>query len=102
MSLSDSPENIRILAASLDNAPLGLVCLDGAGVVRAWSREASRLLGWTPEDVIGRPMPTDLHVLHQIQQDETETRLQTKAGGFRDVRVQTALWRDAQGRDGKL
>ena len=102
MSVSDSPENIRILAASLDNAPLGLVCLDGTGVVRAWSREASRLLGWTPDEVIGLPIPAELHVLYEIQQDESKSRLQTKGGGYRYVRVQTALWRDTQGRDGKL
>ncbi|HSE08129.1 MAG TPA: SpoIIE family protein phosphatase [Nocardioidaceae bacterium] len=40
-------------------AGVAVVALDGDGEVRSWNEDASRMFGWTAEEVIGRPW-TDL------------------------------------------
>ena len=86
---------------------LGIICLDTAGSVQVWNRVATQMLGWTFADVTGRALPVELRVLSTLHLDETGSpiatmRLPRKGGDSFDAGVQTALWRDAKGRDGTL
>ncbi|PYM25014.1 MAG: hybrid sensor histidine kinase/response regulator [Candidatus Rokuibacteriota bacterium] len=45
------------LAALVDAAPLPIVVVDAAGVVRVWSAALEALLGWRADEVVGRPAP---------------------------------------------
>lgn len=42
-------------AYALDGAATARTCMDGAGVLVDWNEGASRLLGWSATDVVGRP-----------------------------------------------
>ena len=44
----------QLLAALLDGMEAGLCAFDREGVVTHWNAEATRILGWTAEDAIGR------------------------------------------------
>jgi len=46
------------LNAVIQSSPLAVSTLDADGIVRTWNPAAERLLGWTAEEVIGRPLPT--------------------------------------------
>jgi PAS domain S-box-containing protein len=45
----------RLLAALLDGMEVGLAAMDRDGVLTHWNREATRMLGWTAEESVGRP-----------------------------------------------
>ncbi|MEU6174437.1 PAS domain-containing protein [Streptantibioticus parmotrematis] len=45
----------RLLAALLASMDAALCAFDADGVVTHWNAEAARVLGWTPDDAIGRP-----------------------------------------------
>ncbi|TDD20616.1 PAS domain-containing protein [Nonomuraea diastatica] len=42
--------------AAVDTLHVGVVVTDGDGLVRSWNSEARQLLGWGPEQTIGRPL----------------------------------------------
>ncbi|WP_420711720.1 PAS domain-containing protein [Streptomyces sp. NRRL F-5123] len=44
----------RLLAALLDGMEAGFAAFDDEGVVTHWNAEATRILGWTADDAIGR------------------------------------------------
>ncbi|WNI15983.1 PAS domain-containing protein [Actinacidiphila sp. ITFR-21] len=44
----------QLLAALLDGMEAGLCAVDRAGVITHWNAEATRILGWTAEEAIGR------------------------------------------------
>ena len=44
----------RLLAALLDGMEVGFAAMDGDGVLTHWNREATRLLGWTAAEAVGR------------------------------------------------
>ncbi|MHA6760798.1 PAS domain-containing protein [Streptacidiphilus sp. PAMC 29251] len=44
----------RLLAALLDGMEVGLAAMDRDGVLTHWNREATRMLGWTAEESVGR------------------------------------------------
>jgi PAS domain S-box-containing protein len=44
----------RLLAVLLDGMEVGLAAMDRDGVLTHWNREATRLLGWTEEEAVGR------------------------------------------------
>jgi two-component system cell cycle sensor histidine kinase/response regulator CckA len=53
-ALKDSAARLeRIISGS----PIATIVLDPDSTVRMWSRSAEGLLGWTSEEVIGRPLP---------------------------------------------
>ena len=89
---------------------LGIVCLDASGCVQIWNREATQMLGWSSAEVIGRPLPLELHVLHD--EGAAENRIATirlpqeiganKVSNAVQVGVQSAPWRDTLGREGTL
>lgn len=45
------------ISAMVDASPLGIITYDRAGLVRTWSPAAAEILGWSEEEVIGRPSP---------------------------------------------
>ena len=45
------------LHAILDASPQAIVEIDSGGNVTTWSPAATTLLGWTPAEVLGRPLP---------------------------------------------
>jgi PAS domain S-box-containing protein len=44
----------RLLAALLDGMEVGFAAMDPDGVLTHWNREATRLLGWTAAEAVGR------------------------------------------------
>jgi len=46
------------LASIVNAAPLAIYILDREGRVSLWNTAAERLLGWTADEVMGRPLPT--------------------------------------------
>jgi PAS domain S-box-containing protein len=50
--LSDGDE--QLLAALLDGMEAGLCAFDRQGVITHWNAEAARILGWAPEEAVGR------------------------------------------------
>ncbi|WP_042438171.1 PAS domain-containing protein [Streptacidiphilus albus] len=61
----------RLLAVLLDGMEVGLAALDRDGVVTHWNREATRLLGWTAGEAVGRDglagwalRPADAEAVH--------------------------------------
>ncbi|MEV6399120.1 PAS domain-containing protein [Streptomyces sp. NPDC051907] len=44
----------ELLAALLDGMDAALCAFDADGAVTHWNREAERILGWTPEEAVGR------------------------------------------------
>jgi PAS domain S-box-containing protein len=46
------------LHAVIEASPLAILALDRAGFVRLWNPAATRLFGWTAEEVLGRTLPT--------------------------------------------
>ncbi|MEU8660677.1 PAS domain S-box protein [Actinoplanes philippinensis] len=53
----------------ISTGPTGFVSIDADGIVRIWNRSACRLLGWTPDEIIGRPLtelliPAELRAAH--------------------------------------
>jgi PAS domain S-box-containing protein len=53
----DLSETTELLSALIASAPLGVVALDLDYTVRLWNAGAERLLGWTEEEVLGKPYP---------------------------------------------
>ncbi|MBO0514351.1 PAS domain-containing protein, partial [Streptomyces beijiangensis] len=43
-----------LLAALLDGMDAALCAFDAEGVITHWNREAERILGWPPEEAVGR------------------------------------------------
>ncbi len=86
----------------MNTARLGIIGLDSEGAVQIWNPEATRILGWRPEEVVGRRLPLELRVLEDAQKDEAEGRLPTRQGSNIPVDVRTALWRAPNGRTGRL
>ncbi|HEY3836965.1 MAG TPA: PAS domain-containing protein [Bryobacteraceae bacterium] len=54
MPRSNSSE---FLSSLLRDAPLAFMRVDASGNVLAWSHEASRLLGWSEKEMLGKPAP---------------------------------------------
>src|SRR5689334_13060950 len=52
--------------SAVATCPVGVVALDLIGVVRLWNRAATRLLGWSEHEVIGRPCPTAGALAHSV------------------------------------
>ena len=86
----------EFLRALLDASPSGIIALNPDGRVQLWSRGAERILGWTEEDVLGRPLPLELQ-LHSAHEREVELRPRRKDGTVIDVELRTGPWTDSQG-----
>lgn len=103
----------RLLAALLDGMEAGLCAFDREGVVTHWNAEASRILGWSAAEAVGRPglggwaaRPADakeieerlLAAMDGPGRQVNEFALVTKDGRRVLVRTQSAAVADADGR----
>ncbi len=48
---------VRTLRDVIEASPLGVITLDLRGAVQTWNKSAERILGWSEEEVKGRPIP---------------------------------------------
>ena len=69
----------RLLAVLLDGMEVGFAAMDPDGVLTHWNREATRLLGWTAADAVGR-MGLDGWALRPGDADDVRLRLLTGQG----------------------
>ena len=46
------------LQALVQASPVGITVLDPEGRVEMWNAAAERIFGWSPDEVLGRPLPT--------------------------------------------
>lgn len=101
-----------LLAALLDGMDAALCAFDADGIITHWNREAERILGWSPEEAVGRHglagwalRSADaaevearlLSVMRSPGRQVHEFALVTKGGGRVLVRTQSAGVRDADG-----
>jgi PAS domain S-box-containing protein len=86
----------EILSGLLETSSFGIIALDSAGQVQAWSRGAERIFGWPMEEALGGTATAALQ-LHPSAQGATELRLHRKDGALIDVEFFTAPWQDAAG-----
>ena len=64
------------LDAAIQASPLAVLTLDRNGVVTSWNKMAEHILGWTAEEVIGRPLPLCQGIAEAAVQDIVATTLQ--------------------------
>jgi len=50
-------DELAVLRGTLDALPVAVAAMDLDGSVLVWNRAARRLLGWSEEEVVGRPNP---------------------------------------------
>jgi len=96
-----------MVQALIEVAPVAIVVVDLAGIVKVWSPAAEGLFGWRADEVVGRPGPIPggrtLRSLHaRIQAGETcrdvEARGLRKDGSLVDLDISAAPLRDGQGK----
>lgn len=99
------------LAAIVESSNEGIVSKNLDGTVTSWNAAASRLFGYTPEEMIGQSIlklvPEELHLeeakfIERLKSGERieqfETRRITKSGQTIEVLVTLSPVRDAQGK----
>ncbi|UUN27548.1 PAS domain-containing protein [Streptomyces sp. FIT100] len=102
-----------LLAALLDGMDAALCAFDAGGVITHWNREAERILGWSPEEAVGRrgfagwavraADADEVHgrlmgAMHVPGRQVHEFALLRKDGGRVLVRTQSAGVRGADGK----
>ena len=104
-SLRNTSQTLRTI---IDASLLAIVALDLDGRVTLWNRAATRLFGWSAQEVLGRPLPTvpedrraefeDSRVRSGGGEDVTyETQRRRKDGSLVDILKSTSAIFDAQG-----
>jgi PAS domain S-box-containing protein len=98
------------LDAIIDASPLAIIALDDQGLVKTWNRAATNLFGWSPEEMLDRPLPTipedrqdeyeALKAGYRVGQSvtELETKRRRKDGSLVDVVLSVAPIADPEGR----
>jgi PAS domain S-box-containing protein len=104
-TLRDTSQTLHTL---IDASVLAIVALDRDGRVTLWNNAATRLFGWSAQEVLGRPLPT-VPEDRRAEFDEGRVRSQTgedvvgetqrcrKDGSFVDVLRSSAAIFDPQG-----
>jgi PAS domain S-box-containing protein len=98
------------LSAILQASPLGIVVLDGQGVVQLWNPAAERIYGYSAAELLGQPMPhlqaanDDAEYLEIRQRtwagegfSGLEAKRHRRDGALIDVSISTAPLLDADG-----
>ncbi len=106
----DVSRSNEILRAIIEAAPVGIIGLDLEGNVHSqWNPAAERLLGWTSEEVMGRPLPSVpsesqdefAGFMERIRQgmslNGVEVRRSRRDGTLADFSVYASPLRDADG-----
>lgn len=106
-------EGERALAAITSSSADAIIAVDEAGVVRSWNRGAGLILGYAPEDIVGRPlhrvMPGELQPPGQVAAVRerlaeagyvrgVQVRCRRKDGALVTVDMTRTLLRDEEGR----
>jgi PAS domain S-box-containing protein len=99
-----------MLKAVVDSAPLAILTTDLTSLVTSWNPAATHLFGWTPDEVLGRPLPiipTDRRAEYEgllagYQRAEAVTNIEItrrrKDGSLVDVVLSGAPILDVHGR----
>jgi len=109
---SSSEAEIRArLAAIIDSADDAIISKDLNGIVESWNRGAERILGYTAEEMVGRPIAVIAAPGHEAEMprildtirrggrvDHFETKRRRKDGTVIDVALTVSPVRDANGR----
>ena len=103
-------ESERLLAAIVESSDDAIVSKDLNGVVTSWNQGAERIFGYTPQEIVGKPItviiPPELHgqepqILAKIQAGERIEHFQTvrlhKDGHLIDVSLTVSPVRDSRG-----
>jgi PAS domain S-box-containing protein len=85
--------NPNIFREVLQAIPVAIVATTTEGLVESWNPAAQRILGWTGEEVSGKPAPIEL----PTSDGEVEIQRRRKDGTAVDLQVRTIPWRDASG-----
>ena len=99
------------LAAIVESTDDAIISKDLNGIVLTWNPAAERLLGYSHEEIVGRPIQTiiplerrdeETEILRRIRAgqrvDHFETRRRTKSGTLLDVSITVSPVRGADGR----
>ncbi len=95
----------EILDSLMQNAPLGFMRVDASGTVRAWSAEATSILGWSPQEMIGKPVPEPIATaavdlasrLHYEGQLNHTLNCLKRGGGSIEIRLRFTVFRGRNG-----
>ena len=102
-------ETNETLQALIQSSPLAIVALDTSGNVKAWSKAAERIFGWSAHEAIGLSLPivpddkqAEFHglcerVLRGELLNEVEARRRRKDGSPIEVRISAAPLYDSKG-----
>jgi PAS domain S-box-containing protein len=109
--LEDSSERLGELAAIVESSDDVIVSKDLNGIIRSWNAAATRLFGYSADEMIGasilKLIPEDLHsdektILENIRAgrrvEHFETMRRTKSGELLDVALTVSPIRDKHGR----
>jgi len=112
-SQGDLEQELRLarhtLTSILDAAPISILVLDMHKKVTMWNAAATRMFGWTPEEILGRDYPLVPEgewrffekLFARVTGGEGFTGVEAsrarKDGSSIDLRIHTAPMRDAQG-----
>lgn len=102
-------ETTRTLEELIQASPVGILVLDTMGKVILWNPSIEKMLGWTGEEVLGKPFPAVAEaqegareILKRLLSGEklagVELRWARKDGQSVDLRLWTAPVREATGR----
>lgn len=107
---ADYPELYERLAAIVESSDDAIISEDLSGIIQSWNRGAQQMFGYTPAEVIGRPMsmlaapdcPDDIQkVLDRISRGERVdhylTRRLTKEGRVLSISLTVSPIRNAEG-----
>jgi PAS domain S-box-containing protein len=103
-------ESEHLLAAIVESSDDAIVSKDLSGVVTSWNKSAERIFGYTPQEIVGKPItviiPPELHdqephILAKIQAGERIEHFQTvrvhRDGHLIDVSLTVSPVRDSRG-----
>jgi PAS domain S-box-containing protein len=95
----------EILDCITRESSLGFMCLDASGTVQAWSSEATSILGWSAEEMLGKPAPEGIRqaFLKLAERLQKEGQLNhtlnclKRGGGSIEIRLRFTAFRGRNG-----
>lgn len=90
------PGDTELLTALLDGMDVALCAFDADGVVTHWNLEAERILGWTPDEAVGREGLAGWAVREADADEVHEQLLGAMAGGHRSVHEFALVTKDGR------
>jgi PAS domain S-box-containing protein len=111
VALRKSNEQLLQLASIVESSNDAIITMNLDGIISSWNQSAERLFGYTPEEVIGKPItiyiPPERHneepaILARLRRGERiehyETLRQRKDGSVIDISLTVSPIKNAQGR----